>query len=45
MGLISKQNIDKAKDLAEKNKQKIASTITKATDTIYKKTGGKHTDS
>lgn len=44
MGLLSKKNIDKAKSLAMKNKDKIASTVNKATDTIDKKTGGKHSD-
>jgi hypothetical protein len=44
MGLFSKKNIDKAKDLALKNKDKISSSVTKATDTIDKKTGGKYTD-
>ena len=44
MGLFSKKNIDKAKDMALKNKEKISSSVTKATDTIDKKTGGKYTD-
>lgn len=44
MGLFDKRNIAKAKALAEKNKDKIASTVNKATDAIDKKTGGKHTD-
>ena len=44
MGLFSKKNIDKAKSLAEKNKNKIASSVHKATDAIDKKTGGKHAD-
>ena len=44
MGLLSKKNIDKAKALAEKNKDKIASSVHKATDAIDKKTGGKHAD-
>jgi hypothetical protein len=44
MGLFSKKNIDKAKDLALKNKEKISSGVTKATDTIDKKTGGKYSD-
>jgi hypothetical protein len=43
MSLFSKKNIDKAKDLALKNKEKISSGVTKATDTIDKKTGGKYT--
>ena len=42
MGLFSKRNIDKAKNLAMKNKEKISSTVTKTTDTIDKKTGGKY---
>jgi hypothetical protein len=44
MSLFSKRNIDKAKHLFEKNKDKIADGVSKATDTIDKKTGGKHTD-
>lgn len=44
MSLFSKKNIDKAKDLALKNKEKISSSVTKATDTIDKKTGGKYSD-
>ena len=44
MGLLNKRNIAKAKALAEKNKDKIASSVNKATDAIDKKTGGKHTD-
>lgn len=44
MGLLNKRNITKAKALAEKNKEKIASSVNKATDAIDKKTGGKHTD-
>ena len=44
MGLFNKRNLAKAKALAEKNKEKIASGVNKATDTIDKKTGGKHTD-
>jgi hypothetical protein len=44
MGLLSSKNIAKAKALAEKNKDKIASSVNKATDAIDKKTGGKHTD-
>lgn len=44
MGLLNKRNIAKAKALAEKNKDKIASSVTKATDAIDKKTGGKHRD-
>ena len=42
MSLFSKKNIDKAKRLAEKNKDKISSTVGKATDTIDAKTGGKY---
>ena len=44
MGLLNKKNIAKAKALAEKNKDKIASGVNKATDKIDQKTGGKHTD-
>ena len=44
MGLLNVRNIAKAKALAEKNKDKIAAGVTKATDAIDKKTGGKHTD-
>jgi len=44
MGLLSSKNIAKAKALAEKNKDKIASSVNKATEAIDKKTGGKHTD-
>lgn len=44
MGFISKETVDKVKALADKNKAKIASGVNKATDTIDKKTGGKHTD-
>ncbi len=44
MGLLNKRNIAKAKALAEKNKEKIASGVNKATDAIDKKTGGKHAD-
>jgi hypothetical protein len=44
MALISKESVDKAKALAEKNKAKLASGVSKATETIDKKTGGKHTD-
>lgn len=44
MGLLNKKNIAKAKALAEKNKDKIAAGVNKATGTIDKKTGGKHTD-
>ena len=44
MGLLSSKNIAKAKALAEKNKDKIASGVNKATGVIDQKTGGKHTD-
>jgi hypothetical protein len=44
MGLLNKKNIAKAKALAEKNKDKIAAGVNKATTTIDKKTGGKHAD-
>jgi hypothetical protein len=44
MSLFSKRNIDKAKHLFDKNKDKIADGVGKATDTIDKKTGGKHSD-
>ena len=44
MGLFDKKNLDKAKALAEKNKEKIASSVNKATDVIDQKTGGKHSD-
>lgn len=42
MGLFSKKNIDKAKELAEKNAAKIAQGVDKATDAVNKKTGGKY---
>ena len=35
---------DKAKDLANKNKDKIADGVDKATDVVDDKTGGKYTD-
>ena len=35
---------DKAKDLAESNKDKIADGVDKATDVVDDKTGGKFTD-
>lgn len=35
---------DKVKNLANKNKDKIADGVDKATDAVDKKTGGKHTD-
>jgi hypothetical protein len=44
MGLLNKRNLAKAKALAEKNKEKIASGVNKATDAVDKRTGGKHTD-
>ena len=44
MGLFSSRNINKAKRLFDKNKDKIGSTVGKATDTIDKKTGGKYAD-
>lgn len=44
MGLLNARNIAKAKALADRNKDKIAASVTKATDAIDKKTGGKHAD-
>ncbi|MEO6652417.1 MAG: Rv0909 family putative TA system antitoxin [Ilumatobacteraceae bacterium] len=44
MGLLNKKNIAMAKKFADKNKDKIASGVKKATDTIDEKTGCKHTD-
>jgi hypothetical protein len=44
MGLLNKRTINKAKALAEKNKDKIAAGVNKATNTIDNKTGGKHAD-
>ena len=44
MGLFSKKNIDKAKELAEKNAAKIAQGVDRATDAVNKKTGGKYAD-
>lgn len=44
MGLFDKKNLDKAKALAEKNKEKLAAGVNKATDVIDQKTGGKHSD-
>jgi hypothetical protein len=44
VSLFSKKNIAKAKDLFDKNKDKIAPTVTKATAAIDKKTGGKYAD-
>lgn len=35
---------DKVKDLANKNKDKVADGVDKATDVIDDKTGGKHTE-
>ena len=44
MGLFNSRNINKAKQLFDKNKDKIGSTVSKATDTIDQKTGGKYAD-
>lgn len=44
MSLFNKKNIAKAKGLFDKNKDKIAPAVTKATAAIDKKTGGKYTD-
>ena len=44
MGLFDKRNINKAKRLAEKNAEKIAKGVDKATDTVNKKTKGKYAD-
>ena len=44
MGLFDKRNINKAKQLAEKNAAKLAKGVDKATDTVNKKTGGKYAD-
>ncbi len=44
MGLLNKRNIAKVKSLAEKNKDKIAENVTKATGAIDAKTGGKYAD-
>ena len=44
MGILNKRTFDKARALAEKNKDKIADGVQKATGAIDKKTGGKHTD-
>jgi hypothetical protein len=44
MGLLNARNIAKAKALADKNKDKIAAGVSKATGAIDKKTGGKHAD-
>jgi len=44
MGLLNKKNIAMAKKFADKNKDKIAAGVKKATDTIDDKTGGKHAD-
>lgn len=35
---------DKVKDLANKNKEKVADGVDKATDFVDDKTGGKHTE-
>jgi len=44
MALVNKKTLAKVKALAEKNKDKIADSVHKATDAIDKKTGGKHRD-
>jgi hypothetical protein len=44
MGLLNKKNLTKAKDLALKNKDKVAAGVHKATETVDKKTGGKYAD-
>ena len=44
MGLLNAKNIAKAKDLAMKNRDKVAPAVSKATGAIDKKTGGKHAD-
>jgi hypothetical protein len=44
MGLLNPKNIAKAKDLAMKNRDKVAPAVSKATGAIDKKTGGKHSD-
>lgn len=44
MGLLNKRNLMKAKALADKNKDKIAATVTKATAAVDEKTGGKHAE-
>jgi hypothetical protein len=44
MGMLNKRTLNKARDLAMKNKDKIAAGVSKATDTIDKKTGGRHSD-
>lgn len=44
MGLLNSKNIAKAKDLAMKNRDKVAPAVSKATGAIDKKTGGKHSD-
>ena len=44
MSLFSTKKIDKARQLFDQNKDKIADGVSKATDTIDKKTGGKHAD-
>ena len=36
--------LDKAKNLAMKNKRKVAQGVDKATDVVDEKTGGKHKD-
>ncbi len=44
MGLLNSKNLAKAKDLAMKNRDKVAPAVSKATGAIDKKTGGKHSD-
>lgn len=44
MGLLNKRNIAKVKAMAEKNKDKIAQNVTKATSAIDAKTDGKFAD-
>lgn len=44
MSLFSKKNLTKAKGLFDKNKDRIAPAVTKATAAIDKKTGGKYSD-
>ena len=44
MGLLNARNIAKARAIADKNRDKIAAGVSKATGAIDKKTGGKHAD-
>jgi hypothetical protein len=44
MGLLNKKNLTKAKELALKNKEKVAAGVHKATETVDKKTGGKYAE-